>query len=185
MKIIVINNTTATKIPCVDGHTCVPGETYEMTGRSKDEVVYMMQNVDENDVIIKSEIEGDDRAPIISKIKTPADPGSGVGTQAANGFDLETEAGAAANVAPQMYLGVFDDEELTTPAANATLDTAAAGTIDAGAGTNLLTVTPSAAGEVSVTLTDAEDETVYTTAWPVGTSYIIECTEYHTTPFIP
>lgn len=185
MKITVINNRASTgeKVPCVDGTSVAPGATHVMLGRSKEDVIYQMDHADGNTVIVIAQLEGDDREPIVCDMKNPSDPAGGATTCAACGFDLEDTAGTAANVAPQMYLGAFDDAACTTPAANATLDTAAAGTIDAGAASNLLTVTPSATGEVSVTLTDAEDETVYLKAWPVGTDYIIDCSETDSVEF--
>ena len=153
-----------------------PGEQKEMSGRSADEAIASIA-LQAADVAVLVELEGSDRAAIVCDMKDPGDVSGGGTTLAACGFDLETQAGAAANVAPQMYLGVFDDATCQTPAENATLDTAATGTIDAGAGTNLLTVTPAATGEVSVTLTDAEDETVYLKAWAVGTDYIVDSSD--------
>jgi len=185
MKITVINNRASggAAVPCVDGTEVAAGSTHEMLGRDKVEVTYQMAHADGNDVIVLAEIEGGDRAPIVCQMKTPVDPAGGATTCAACGFDLLTEAGAAANVAPNMYLGVFDDAACTTPAVNATLDTAATGTIVSGAGTNLLVVTPDATGEVSVTTTDAEDEVLYLKAWPVGTSYIIDCSSIDSIEF--
>ncbi len=186
MKITVINNRNSggQPVPCVDSTSCAAGTTHEMPNRSAEEVQLMMGHASGNDVIVLSELEAIDREPVVCVMKTPVAPGSGVGTNAANGFDLETQAGGAGNVAPQMYFGVFDDAACTTPAVNATLDTAATGTIDAGAASNLLTVTPSAAGVLSVTLTDAEDEEVYLKAWPVGTSYTVDCSDSHAVEFI-
>lgn len=185
MKITVINNQPAgtTPIPCVDTTSVGPGETHVMTGRAVEEVATQMDHADGNDVIVMTEIEGIDRSPIVCAMKKPANPAGGVDTLAACGFDLNTEAGVAANVAPQMYLGVFDDAACTTPATTATLDTAATGTIDAGAGSNLLTVTPSAAGEVSVTLSESVDQQVFLKAWPVGSSYIVDSSDVHSPTF--
>jgi hypothetical protein len=185
MEITVINNQAAgtARVPCVDSTTLGPGETHVMPGRSSAEVSLQMAYANGNDVMVLAQIEGNDRAPLVCAMKKPADPAGGVGTLAACGFDLETEAAAAANVAPQMYLGVFEDAACTIPATTATLDTAATGTIDAGAGTSLLTVTPSAAGVVSVTLTDTADEVVYLKGWPVGTDYIVDSSDVHAPEF--
>lgn len=185
MKITIINNTTATQVVAADQTTVDPGETHVMLGRSVDEAIFQMNIADGNDVMVLVEIEGNDRAPIIAAMKAPADPAGGTFTLAAEGFDLETEAGAAANVAPQMYLGVFDDAELTIPSVDGTLDTAATGTIDDGAGTNLLKVTPAATGEVSVTLTATGAGVFYLKAWPVGTGYIVDASDVHVTTFTP
>jgi len=179
MQITVINNrpTGGLKVPCVDSTSCAPGETHVMANRDVNEVSMQMAYAEENVVLVLCQIEGNDRAPIVCEMKHPADPAGGTGTLAACGFDLETEAAVAANVAPSMYFGAFDDEECTIPAVTATLDTAATGAIDAGAGTNLLTVTPDAAGELSVTLTDSADEIVYMKGWPVGTDYIVDSSQ--------
>lgn len=186
MKITVINKrpVTGLGVYCVDGTTVIPGAQKEMTGRSKADVIFQLASQDD-DVTVNAEIEGSDRAPIICDMKNPADPGSGVGTAAACGFDLETEAAAAANVAPQMYMGAFDDAACQIPSTTGTLDTAATGTIDSGAGTNLLKVTPDAAGEVSVTLTNSADTTIYMKAWPVGTDYVIDSKETDEVTFTP
>jgi hypothetical protein len=178
MKITVINNKVSERIPCPDGTSVAPGVTKVMAGRSLAEAQDMINGyLDTNEVIILTQLEGIDREVLVCDMKNPADPAGGVGTVAGCGFDLEDQAGAAANVAPQMYFGAFEDAACTIPATTATLDTAAAGTIDAGAGTNLLTVTPSAAGALSVTLTDTADEIVYMRAWPVDGSYLMDNSE--------
>jgi hypothetical protein len=141
------------------------------------EVALQKYHEDGNNVIVLCQIEGNDRAPIVCDMKNPADPVADTFTCAGCGFDLETEAGAAANVDPQMYMGAFDDEACTIPSVDGTLDTAAAGTIDDGEGTNLLKVTPSATGEFSVTLTVTGAGTIYMKAWPVGTDYIVDSSE--------
>ena len=178
MKITVVNKRASTgdAVYCVDGTSVAPGASHEMTGRSAAELIYQQGSADD-DVAVLGELEGSDRAPIVCNMKAIADPAGGATTSAGEGFDLETEAGAAANVAPQMYMGAFDDADCTIPAENATLDTASTGTIDSGGGTNLLKVTPDATGEFACTLTDAEDETVYMRAWPVGTDYVVDSSD--------
>lgn len=185
MKITVVNKraSTGSAVYCIDGTSVSPGAQHEMTGRGKDEVVFEITNLSDDDVAVLAEIEGADRAPIVCDMKAIADPAADATTSAGEGFDLLTEAGAAANVAPQMYMGAFDDATCQTPAANATLNTASAGTIDSGGGTNLLKVTPSATGEFACTLTDAEDEVVYMKAWPVGTDYIVDSSDITTAEF--
>jgi len=56
---------------------------------------------------------------------------------------------------------VFDDANYSIPATNATLNTAAVGTIVAGAGGPALKVLTDASGAFRVTLTDLADETVF------------------------
>lgn len=184
MKITVINKrpSTGENVYCVDGTQVEPGSQHEMLGRTKEDVLFMI-GVQDDYVTILSEIEGNDRAPLICDMKDPGDPASGVATMAGVGFDLETEAAAAANVAPQMYIGVFDDADCQTPAENADLDTATTGTIDSGAGTNLLKVTPSAAGVFACSVNDAEDEIVYIKAWPVDIEYIIDSSDVDSVEF--
>jgi hypothetical protein len=169
---------------CVDGTTVAPGEQHEMLGRSRTELIFQMNSQDD-DVTVLGALEGDDRSPLINTMKAPADPAGGVVVLAGEGFDLLDEAGAAANKDPQMYLGVFDDADCQTPSVDGTLDTAAVGTIDDGAGTNLLKVTPSAAGVVSVTLTATADGEFWLKAWPVGTEYVIDASDTHKTTFTP
>lgn len=185
MKIIVINNNPSGSfpIPCVDGSSCSPGTTKTMLGRSKGDVGYMMSKANGNVVIIRAEIEASDRAPIVCDMKNPADPAGGVVELAGCGFDLETEAGVAANVAPQMYLGAFDDAACTVPSVDGTLSTATTGTIDSGSGTNLVKVTPSAAGIVALKLTVTEPGVIYLKAWPVGSDYVVDSSDTDTVTF--
>jgi len=186
MEITVINKRASTgeNVACIDGTTVAPGSQHAMSGRSAAELIHQQSIVaSDTDVAVLCKIEGSDRAPIVCDMKAIADPAADATTSAGEGFDLKTEAGAAANVAPQMYLGAFDDATCQTPAVNATLDTASTGTIDSGAGTNLLKVTPDATGEFACTLTDAEDEVVYLKAWPVGTDYIVDSNDITSAEF--
>lgn len=175
MKVTVINKqaTGEPSLYLIDGTQLASGAQHEMLARSKEDLLFQIGLQDDN-VAVLAEIEGSDRAPIVNTMKTPADPGSGVATCAACGFDLLTEVGGAAGVAPQMYMGVFSDALCQTPSTTGTLDTAATGTIDDGDGTNLIKCTPDATGEFSVTLTDTADETVYLKAWIVGIGYIVD-----------
>jgi len=184
MKITVINNGT-TEIPLPSYTNAPAGATTVITERTVAELKGLVANyANGNTVIITGEIEALDIPPIRCNMKTPADATGGATTIAACGFDLEDEFGNAMPVESEMYLGAFDDAACTTPAVNATLDTAAQGTIDAGAGTNLLEVTASATGEVSVTMTDTEDEVVYLKAWPkTSVARPIDCSGYDTVEF--
>jgi hypothetical protein len=179
MKITVINNrpSSGDAVYCVDGVQVAPGSQHEMTGYPASDLLFEIENLQDDDVMVVGEIEGSDRAPLVCDMKDPGDPAGGAAEQTAEGFDLETEAGAAANVAPQMYMGVFDDATCQVPAVNATLDTATTGTINSGAGTNLIKCTPDATGEFACSVLDAEDEKVYMRAWPVGIDYVIDSSE--------
>jgi len=186
MKITVINKRVASEfgadhVMCVDGTTVNPGEQHEMLGRSRTELIFQM-NVQDDDVSVLGELEGDDRSPLINQMKTPADPAADTFTLAGEGFDILDEVGAAFDTDLQMYLGVFDDADCQTPSEDGTLDTAATGTIDAGAGTNLLKVTPDA-GVVSVTLTATGAGEFWLKAWPVETDYIVDASDSHKTTF--
>lgn len=187
MKITVINNRPSggVAVPCVDSTQCKPGETHVMAGRDLNEIPGQMTFADGNDVLVFCELEGKDRSPLICDMKNPVDPAGGAVTCAACGFDLEDQGGAAANADPQMYLGAFDDAACTIPSVDGTLDTAATGTIDEGAGTNLLKVTSDAAGEVSVTLTVTAPATVYLKGWPVGSEYTVDSSETDEIIFTP
>lgn len=183
MKITVINNSSGI-VPCVDSSNCLPGTTRVMLNRSREEVAIQMDHAVTNEVIVIAELDAQELDPIICQMKHPADPAGGVNTCAGVGYDLKEMDGTTdANVQPQMYLGVFDDAACTIPAVHGTLNTAAKGTIDSGAGTNLLKCTPDATGEMSVTLTDTTDETVHIKAWPVGTNYVIDCSDIDSVTF--
>lgn len=186
MKITITNKraTGGDAVQAMDGTQVAPGAQHTINGATPADLVFQM-GVADADVSVVGQMDAVDRAIIICDMKDVADPGSGVGSVAGEGFDLKDQAGAAAGVAPQMYMGVFDDADCKVPAANATLDTAGTGTIDSGAGTNLLKVTPDSAGEFDCTLTDAEDETVYLKAWPVGTDYVVDASDSSTTVFSP
>jgi len=187
MQITVINNrpSTGDKIWLPNGTSVAPGATAVLTGRSRDEAIMLLAYNTPPTVKVLLALDANDRSPLICDMKNPADPAGGANTLAGVGFDLETESGAAANVAPQMWMGVFDDAACTIPAVHGTLNTASAGTINSGAGTNLLKVTPSATGEFACTLTDTTDEKVYLKAWQVGTSYIIDAGDTDDVTFTP
>jgi len=185
MKITVINKrgSTGDAVMCVDGTTVAPGEQHAMLGRSRTELIFQMNSQD-NDVAVEGMLEGDDRSPLVNAMKAPADPAGGTFVLAGEGFDILDEAGAAFSTTIQMYLGVFDDADCQTPSVDGTLDTAATGTIDEGAGTHLLKITP-AGGVASVTLTGSAAGVFYLKAWPVGTEYIVDGSDTHTTTFTP
>lgn len=175
MKITIINNSS--DIVTGPGYTYVdPGETKEYEGRSALELDIIRGEISASDVLVLGEMEGADKAPIICTLKDPGDPAGGDAVQSGEGFDLLTEAGAAANVQTKMYFGLFDDEDCTVPAENATVTNAATGTIDSGVDTNVALVTPDATGEFSCDIADSEDEKVYIRAWPkADQEYTVEC----------
>jgi len=152
-----------------------------MLGRSTTELIFQKNSQDAN-VAVLGELEGDDRSPLICDMKAPADPAADTFELAGEGFDLLDQAGDAFDTDIQMYLGVFDDADCQTPSVDGKLGTAVTGTIDAGANTNLVKVTP-AAGVVSLKLTATGPGVFYLKAWPVGTEYVVDSSDSHTTTF--
>jgi len=188
MKITVINKRAAGEMPvsCVDSTQCKPGETRVMLGRNEFDFATQMGVAINNEIIVRGQFEAVDYQPVKCVMKKPADPAGGANTVAAEGYDLkEIDGSTDANVAPQMYMGVYSDVACTVPSATGTLATAAKGTIDSGSGTNLIKCTPDATGEFSVTLTDTVDETVYLKAWPVAGDYLIDSSDSHSNTFTP
>lgn len=100
-----------------------------------------------------------DSAPRVAVDDTPDVTGGG--TTAVTGFQLVDQAGNNVERAVKVGFGVYDDANGVTPGVNATLDTATAGSIVAGAGTAELEVITDATGKFTCTLTDAVDELVY------------------------
>lgn len=86
---------------------------------------------------------------------------TGGGTTAVVGLQVKTLDGVALEKACVLTFGVYDDTNGVTAGAHATLDTATAGTILGGAGTNVLTVVTDSHGKFTCTMTNASDETVY------------------------
>ena len=181
MKITVINKRPAggDAVYCVDGVQVTPGAQHEMPGQDKEGLIFQLASQDD-DVSVIGEIEGSDRSPLVCKMKVVADPVIDATESDGEGFDLLTEAAAAANVAPQMYVGAFEDSDCQTPHVTATLGAAdtPVGTIDSGSGTNLLKVTPTTAGVFECKITETTlPETVYLKAWPVGTDYVVDSSD--------
>ena len=185
MQITVINNRPAggAIVPLPDSTSVGPGESKVMTGRTQAEAQLLITNYQSEDVIIRTALEAIDRAPIVATMKANVTGSGGATTAVGVGAQLASQDGTSESIQPQMFLGCFDDAACTVPAVNATLDTAAAGTIDEGAGTNLLKITPSATGETSVTITDAEDEVVYIKQWPVDADYTVDSSGTQTATF--
>ncbi len=108
---------------------------------------------------------------------------TGGGTTTSVGFQLRDAASRNLALQTVLEFGVFDDAVLATPAAAATLDTAAQGTIVGGAGTAALKVQTDANGRFSCTLTDAADETVWLGCSPSFGSPIVDCKDIDAVTF--
>lgn len=182
MKITCVNRST-NPVPMPGAVSCAAGATKFVTSRTVDEAAQMTEQYAGSAVEIFVELEAEDYPPILAVAKTPADPAGGVDTLAGVGFDLKTLDGNAVAYQPTMYLGVFSDAACTTPSTTATLDTATAGTIVSGGGTNLLEVTPSATGEFACSVDDTADEAVYLKAWVAGSRRIVDTSDQHTVTF--
>lgn len=111
-----------------------------------------------------------------------ADVGGG-GTTAAVGLQLVDFEGK--NIAEQHVLGfgVYDDTDAITAGVNATLNTATAGTILAGAASAELIVKTDANGRFACTLTDAIDEAVFLIASRNKRSPILDCRDVDSVTF--
>jgi len=183
MKITCVNR-SANPVPMPGAVSCAAGTTKALTGRTVDEAAQMQELYASSTVQIVCELEDDDYPPIVAVAKTPADPAADATDLAAVGFDIKDLYGNAYSTDMAMYFGVFDDEDCLIPSEDATLDTAATGTIDAGAGTNRLTVTPDA-GELSVTVSipAAADQVVYLKAWVVGGRRMVDTSDQHAATF--
>lgn len=116
------------------------------------------------------------------KMADNPDVGGG-GTTGSVEFQITDFAGDNIDGEKILELAVFDDIGLATPAANATLDTAANGTILGGAGTAALKVQTDATGKFKCTLTDLIDETVYLGCSPSFGSPLIDCREIDSVTF--
>jgi hypothetical protein len=184
MLITIVNNSTADVVGPGD-RTVAAGASGTFAGRTEAELLYYQGLLLSTTVQVHGTLEDADYPPLVNTMKNPADPAGGVVVLAGVGFDILDIAGAAANVAPQMYLGVFDDLACTIPSVDGTLDTITTGTIDAGDGTNRLTVTPSAAGVVACRVVVTADATVYLKAWMVAAGRVIDTSDVDTVVFTP
>lgn len=105
-----------------------------------------------------------------------ADVGGG-GTTANVGFQLKNVKGENLKLEAVLEFAVFDDEEMSIPAVNATLDTATKGTIIAGGASAALKVKTDENGKFTCTLTNAVDEQVFVGSSPSFGSPILDCRE--------
>jgi len=171
MKIIVRNITTS-PAACFD-LICAAGATLELTGRKPEEAIALL--VSQGSTFdISSELESDDIPHYVCAMKNPGDATGGATTRAGVGLDATTLVGAALSADVNVTVAIFDDEDCTVPAVNAEITSAQTGTIVSGTDTNKAVVTTSS-GEISLTITDTEDETVYIKAWQGATTFLLSC----------
>lgn len=182
MKIIIINRSTE-PVATPAATSVAAGASLELTERTVGEYQRMVSQDAGEYVSIVGELEDADYPPLVCTQKTPADPAGGVDTLAGVGFDINDLVGSAADIDPQMYVGVFADAACLTPSTTADLDTATEGTIDEGAGTNLLKVTPDSAGGFTCSVDDTADETVYIKAWAVASQRPMDTSDQHAVTF--
>lgn len=165
MQITIVNNSSE-PVAAPGAVTVDAGDSLTLSGRTVSEYQGLIERYVADDVQVHVALESFDLPPLACTMKDPGDPGASVTTMAGVGFDIEDLYGAAFSTTDKMYLGVFDDADCTTPSADATLDTATTGTIESGAGTNVIKVTP--AGGVfacSVDIPGAANQVVYLKAW--------------------
>lgn len=86
---------------------------------------------------------------------------TGGATTTTAGFQLRNVKGDDLALQTVVEFAVFDDSGLATPASNATLDTATAGTILSGGGSSALKVETDSTGKFTCTLTNTVDESVF------------------------
>jgi len=184
MQITIVNNSTQ-PVPGPGATTVPAGDTLTLANRTQAEYASLVTSFVSDLVQVHATLEAADLPPINCVMKDPGDPAGGVDTIAGVGFDLKTQDGNDAGDDPQMYLGVFSDAECTTPSTTGTLDTATTGTIDEGAGTNVIKVTPDSTGEFACSLSDTADETVYLKAWAVGTGRAMDTSGVDDVTFTP
>lgn len=177
MKITIINN-GSTAVHGVGYVNVQPGETKVFENRTNLELDIARSQIASEEVLVIGEREGVDKSPIVCELKDPGNPGAGVADSANEGFDLLTEAGAAANVDPELYMALFDDEACTQLAATATLHTATTGSFVSGEHSNNAVVEPAATGEFDCTITNTGLGTVYIRVWPTqDAQYLVDCHE--------
>jgi len=165
MQITIVNNSTE-PVAAPGSVTVDPGDSVTLANRTMDEYIGLIERYVSDVVTVTATLEDVDYPPLACIMKTPADPVIDAVDVLACGFDMKDLYGTAYSTTAKMYLGIFDDATCETPSVDGTLDTAATGTIVAGAGTNVLEITP-AAGVVSVTasIPAPADQTVYLKAW--------------------
>ena len=101
------------------------------------------------------------------------------------GCQLRNVKGDKLEIEAVLEFGVFDEEEVTTPAANATLNTASKGAILSGGGGNALKVKTDATGKFTCVLTNASDEQVFVGSSPSFGSPLLDCREVDAITFGP
>lgn len=112
-----------------------------------------------------------------------ADDVAGGGTTQTVGLQLKDQDGNDLEEVHVLKFGVYDDADGITEGTSATLNTASAGSILAGAGGAVLTVKTSSTGKFTCTLTDASDEAVYLMASAAIRSPILDCRDSDSVTF--
>lgn len=165
MQITIVNN-SSDPVAAPGAVTVPAGASLVLASRTVDEYIGLIERYVSDLVTVTASLETADLPPLQCAMKTPADPAADATDVVACGFDMTDMYGTAFSTTDKMYFGVFDDAACSVPSVDATLDTAATGTIDAGDGTNVLEVTP-AGGVLSVTcsIPAAAAQTVYFKAW--------------------
>lgn len=121
------------------------------------------------------------RMVVINVDETPDVTGGG--TTATVGFQATKSDGTAIDSEVILEFAVFEEAELATPSANATLDVATKGTILAGSGGNALKVKTDTTGKFTCTMTNAIDETVFLGCVPSFGSPAIDCRDTDSVAF--
>lgn len=133
-------------------------------------------------ISVKATREVGDALEVVVDIDTTANV-TGGGTTAVVGFQVKTPQGFTLEEQCVVSFGTYDDANGVTAASHATLNTATAGTILSGAGTNVLQVLTDAHGKFTCTLTNTSDETVYQIATQVGRSPMMDTKDYDAVTF--
>lgn len=183
MKATVINNSqNAVALP--GAVVAQPGTAKTVTGLT---LLQAAQLTAQSSKLVQVQISLDpaDKPAVIATMATPANPGSGVTVLAGEGFTLKDSSGTTVAIAEPVGLGVYDDAACTIPSADAYIDTATAGTITAGSGTNAIEAT-TAAGVLTVSVHKPAPGTVYVKPFTrSNATRVLDASDQRTTIFIP
>ena len=108
---------------------------------------------------------------------------TGGGTTQTVGFTVKNFVNKAIDFKTKLVFAVNDDIGLTQPSSDATLNTATAGTILDGAGTNTLIVETDAIGRFECTLTETNDKVVYLSCDTTHGSHDVARNEFDSVEF--
>lgn len=160
MKLNVTNNRSTPLYIETRGISIDAGESIVLSNAGALDIAALK---DESEVDVSVDYEDDDFQLMVWEwVTLPA--GSGGATESDIEGRIVDQYGLPIAEERLVHVGVFDDAICETAAVNATLDTAAKGSIEAGGGSAELLVKTSTDGEFACTLTDAVDETVYLAA---------------------